>query len=165
MVCILVCSSLLGYYLSRLDGYRLKDLVAVKKMALMLATEIEYSATLAVAFEQISRRLEGVVANMMREVSESLARRNGEPFIDIWRSKLNRYENLTYLHKEDLEQISEFGKFLGHLDKSMQDKNIKIFIEYLDQEMGYIYEMKRKNEKMYQSLGVLLGLLVIIIML
>lgn len=164
MVGILMMTSLLGFYLSKLDAYRLKELTNIKKMALMLATEIQYSSTLGAAFSQISKRLDGTVSTMFKEVGRRLEEGEGTTFLSIWRSTISRYEKATDLQQEDVAQLIEFGKHLGYLDKSMQDKNIKMFICYLDEEMEQINESKDRNAKMYRSLGVLVGLLIVVVM-
>lgn len=164
MVTILICSTILGFYLSKLEGYRLKDLMNIKKMAMMLATEIEYSASLALALEQISSRIEGPVSLWIMDASKELSKRVGIPFLDIWSNTLNTYKGQTYLNNEDIQYIIDFGKNLGYLDKSMQHKNIKLFVNYIDEEMNVINQQKEKTSKMYRSLGFLLGLLVIIVL-
>lgn len=164
MVVILVCSSLLGFYLSKLDEYHLKDLLNVKKMAMMLASEIEYSSSLVAALEHISQRLDAPFNNWVMDIAVELAKRTGKPLVTIWNEKSELYVNSAYLTDKDWEYIRDFGKNLGYLDKSMQHKNIRLFIDYLDEEIALINNSKDNNKKMYRSLGILMGLLVVIVL-
>ncbi|WP_157950214.1 stage III sporulation protein AB [Vallitalea okinawensis] len=164
MAVILACSSLLGFYLSKLDEYRLKELLSVKKMAIMLASEIEYSSSLVAALEHIAGRLDAPLNNWVMDIAVELSKRTGKPLVTIWNEKCEVYVNQAYLTDSDWEYIRDFGKNLGYLDKSMQHKNIRLFIDYLDDEIVLINNSKDNNKKMYRSLGILMGLLVVIVL-
>lgn len=164
MALIIICSSMLGVYLSRLDEYRLREILNIKKMAIMLASEIEYSSSLVNAFEHISARIDAPLSNWLMEIAVELAKRTGRSFTTIWSEKCDLYLRGTYLTEEDWQYIKDFGKNLGYLDKSMQHKNIRLFIDYLDEEIKCINSQKESNKRMYRSLGILIGLLVVIIL-
>lgn len=164
MILIFASSSMLGLYLSRLDEYRLKELLMVKKMAMMLASEIEYSSSLVNAFTHISERLEGAISLLIMDVAVELSKRKGNTFMSIWKKNCEHYSRNTYLTPVDWQYIQDFGKNLGYLDKHMQHKNISMFIHYLDDSIQKINSQKDSNKRMYRSLGVLIGILIIIIL-
>jgi stage III sporulation protein AB len=56
------------------------------------------------------------------------------------------------------------GKNLGYLDKEMQLKAITFVLEYIDGAVNKINESIGKQTRMYKTLGVLCGLLIIVIM-
>lgn len=163
---IIGTTSLLGYYLSRLDEYRINDLKIVKKSLTMLCSEIRYASTsLPNALESISTRIEGVISNMYTDISLELKKRKGMQLSEVWNKSLDKYKSKTYLNKEDIDNLMTFGKTLGYLDKDMQQKNIELIIDYLDNQIDQLNDKKNKNSKMYRSLGFLSGLLIVVILL
>ncbi len=162
--CIIFASTLLGSYWSRLDDYRKADLQELKKALSLLKTEIIYAITpLPEALEHIGNRLE-TFKLLFLEISKEFKNRNGESAYVIWERTIVKLKG-THLNREDKEILINFGKALGYLDKEMQTKNIELTIEYLEEHIGKLAESQSKNRKLYQSLGILGGLLLTIILL
>ena len=62
------------------------------------------------------------------------------------------------LTKEDWEQFFALGNNLGYLDLTMQERTILLYLEQLDETIGFLKEHSRERRRLYMSLGVIGGL-------
>lgn len=163
--CIVLASSLLGFYWSRIGSYRIEDLRSMKKALTMLKSEILYAISpLPDALRNISIRVDRPAKDILLECSEELRKKKGQNANTIWSRAIENHKSQTYFEKPDLEAFFAFGQTLGYLDKQMQIQNIEITLEYLSHEIEVLREKQEKNQKLYQSLGILGGLLIAIVL-
>ena len=71
---------------------------------------------------------------------------------------------LLNLKNEDIETISSLGSILGKSDIEGQISEIDEFKERLNLQIKQAEEEKRKNSKMFKSLGTIAGLVIVIIL-
>ena len=69
----------------------------------------------------------------------------------------------TYIIDEDKEILKMLGKTLGRTDKDGQISEIELVSNFLDKQIKKAEESREKNEKMYKTLGITLGLTLVII--
>ena len=72
--------------------------------------------------------------------------------------------NAEKLKKEDINSIKPLGKLLGKTDIDGQVSQIKLVYEFLEEQIKDATEEKIKNEKMYQKLGAIVGLVMVIVL-
>jgi len=60
--------------------------------------------------------------------------------------------------------LENFGKTLGFLDKSMQLNSIDLTVSYIDSKSEMLTSQDEKNRKMYGSLGILGGMLIVVVL-
>lgn len=162
---ILLSSSSLGFYYSYKDSFRINDLLELKKAFIILNSEISYSlSSLPDAFKNISERTNEPVNKIFNDLSSRLCQKDGKGIYEIWCEILDKHKSKTFYNNEDIDTLCAFGKVLGYLDRSMQINNIKSVIDYIDEKCSEIRMTNLKNKKMYQSLGVLSGLILILIL-
>lgn len=70
----------------------------------------------------------------------------------------------TNLVPEDMEMLRAFGKMLGKTGVEGQVKEIELTNMLLDEQAEDARKKKMKNGKMYQSLGVISGLAICILL-
>ncbi len=158
-------SSLLGIYYSFHETYRINDLNEMKKALTILKSEIQFSGSaLSEAFLNVAERILNPVSDIFLEMSKKLAQKNGRSVDTLWTETLEEKKAQTYLSTEDIALLSSFGKTLGYLDKTMQLNSIELTIDSIEKKIDMLSQTKNKTKRMYQSLGVLGGLLVAIIL-
>lgn len=163
---LIICStSTIGIYFSKLDKYRIEDLEELKKMFTILKNQISFSfMPLPEAFQQISLRIKEEIAEILKETSDLLERKEGESASQIWNSVWEKNKEKTYFSKEDMDMIFSFGKVLGYLDKQQQMNNIEIAVSYIEHTQHYLEKKAEKNSKIYRSMGILSGLLIAVVL-
>ena len=164
----LVCASsaLLGIYFARLDSFRRGDLNEWKKALLILRSQIAFAALpLPEAMSAASGRVSGSVSQSLALFAERLQSRDSADVYSIWVNTLNECKSNSYLKQEDWEWLGNFGKTLGFLDRSMQLNSIDLTVSYIDGKSEMLASQSEKNKKMFSSLGILGGMLIVVILL
>ena len=163
MGCILVATTLCGIFFGNLVGYRISDLKQLQLAITMLKAEIGYTLTpLPVACKQIADKVNEPISSIFNNLYEALDT-NETTVKEAFEHALKENIKGTYLEKEDVEAILALGKSLGYLDKEMQLNNIDLMLGYIDQKIQELNPVYTKNKKMYQTLGAMAGLLIVVI--
>lgn len=174
MILVFISSTLGGFYFASKDTYRIKDLKEIKKALKMLEGEIIYARNeMNTAFDNISCRIPYPISKIFSDVfqdkfsNEFSDKRDiliyDENIKELWINSLERNQKNTFLNTQDIEYLKGIGDLLGYLDVDTQKNALEIYILHIDDEIKLLNESKDKNMKMYQSLGILTGLLVIIL--
>lgn len=156
------CSAL-GFYMGSRESFRINELGQMKKALTILLSEIEFNNLLPEAAENISCHTRGVISALFLKFSENLLKKDGTDIPVIWAQTLKDIKAKSYFTSEDIEAFADLGNTFGYMDKKMQVNNIKLVLEYIESETEILYKRRDKNKKMYQSLGILGGLLLVII--
>lgn len=163
IVFTLGASTALGLYMSSMGRFRLQDLQELKKALLILKSEIEYVSTpLPEAMLNISKRTSGPIAKILLHFSKSLKSSDKSAY-QLWISSIDAHKKETFLKSGDLDIIGSFGKTLGYLDKQMQVETIKYTTDYINTQIAQLQEDNNKSQRMYRSLGVIGGILLLVI--
>ncbi len=165
---IMSSSVLAGLYYGNLETYRINDLMEFKKALSILKSEIEYLQTpLPIALFNIANRTKKPISfifhDFARLISENKTSSQKEDISTLWEKSLKQHSRDTYFSKEDVEALISFGKTLGYLDLSMQSTSILVTSNYIDNTVQTLSESRVRSKKLFNSLGVLSGLLTIII--
>ena len=165
MILTLGASTALGLYLASLGTFRQQDLLELKKALLILKSEIEYVATpLPEAMVNIAARTIQPISRLFAYFAQNLKQNeDGETVYRLWLSAIDIHKREVFLKEEDWEVIGNFGKTLGYLDKQMQVDSINFTIDYIDTQASGLQENNEKNRRMYQSLGIIGGILLLVV--
>ena len=93
-----------------------------------------------------------VAANNMKEMSAG----------EAWRKALLISKN--NLNKEDVATIQNLSRLLGQTDIEGQISEVEVVNNFLTVQLENASEERRKNEKMYRTLGLVTGLTIAIIL-
>ncbi|MDF2988174.1 MAG: stage sporulation protein [Eubacterium sp.] len=162
---VLICStSLIGFALAADCSKRPRTLRELQALLQMFENEISYlSNLLSEAFMRIYENSNVEAAIIFRTAASNLET-SGVTADEAWERSIEENCSKLSLNKEDKAILVTFGKMLGNSDLEGQLNNIKLVSSQLKLQEIKSEEMKRKNEKMYRSLGVLSGLAVTIIL-
>ncbi|MCX7923270.1 MAG: stage III sporulation protein SpoIIIAB [Clostridia bacterium] len=164
-VAILGASSILGHVYSQDCVKRPQELRVLQGLLQMFENEISFlSNLLTEAFEKICRSSDSEVANIFKQTVLNLKSQNINAS-QAWESAVKDVIKKTSLNKEDEEILISFGKMLGNSDLEGQIKNIRLTVNQLKMQEQKAEDNRKRNEKMYRSLGVLGGLAIVIILL
>ena len=157
---ILISCIYIGVLISRKYLNRVKNLKEIKIALSMLETKIKFTyEPLPEVFEYISKRVDVSIGKIFKIASIKM---NNMSASDAWISSIN--ESKTNLNKEDLETLKGFANLLGKVDIEGQVNEIKLMENFIDKQLGLAEEEKIKYEKMYKSLGITIGLAIVILL-
>lgn len=165
--CILiVCScSGMGMHFSKELRNRISDLREIKKLIYLLKGDIRYAHTpLPEAVQALSIRHEGKFKNFLTVIARRLQELGGVSFYTIWKEAVEKELNNTSLNNKDLKALSVLGESLGYLDKDMQINTLELYIEQIEAEIHELSRSVKEKSYMYNALGVMGGIFIIIIM-
>lgn len=166
--CILIIGSCsgMGWLFGDEIKRRIDDLKAAKTVAMLLRGDIRFAHTaLPEALENVAKRHEGSLAPFLKKIASELKKYTGATFSQIWCKAVAEDLKSTALTKKDKEYLNQFGEQLGYLDKDMQLNHIDLFISQMEEQIKEISIDAKDKIRMYQSLGVLFGILVTIVIL
>ncbi|MBO5278261.1 MAG: stage III sporulation protein AB [Lachnospiraceae bacterium] len=165
-ICLILCSSTaIGFLLSNNLKDRIEELEVVKKFLLMLRGEIKYNhSTLSEAFRMIARRLKPPYGKLLLTVSEEMDSMEGQTLAQIWERCIEKELGESTLRREDREKLTALGGQLGYLDMEMQLGTIELYLEQIQEEIKNARESQKRNGRLYQALGVMAGIFLVILM-
>lgn len=161
---ILSSTSIIGFAYGNIFGKRAKNLIDLEYCIRLLESEILIGNTpLPEALDNIYKKGKGEVSNLFKEIREDLITTKRE---DIYISFQLQKDSLKdkYLFKpQDIEVILFLGRILGKTNRIDQEKNFKFILKQIEDLSIDASEEKETYEKLYRSLGILMGMGIIII--
>lgn len=155
----------MGMYASGQLGKRKTQLKNLEKALLCLEREVDYHlAPLADAFTQSGKKAEKPWNLLFQKMGEGMA---GQKNASAENVLLEAVEEIKKYHpySADLAILTSLGRGLGELDKEMQLARLRLAIEEIRQAKEEAREEQRQKEKLYQTLGVCMGILGVILIL
>lgn len=163
-IVLIVATSLIGFSLAADCGRRPKILRELQALMQMFENEISYlSNLLSDAFNRI-HSLSNTEASIIFEDAAKQLEINGVTADVAWEKAVVENCRKLALNSEDKSILINFGRMLGNSDLEGQINNIRLISSQLKLQELKAEEMRKKNEKMYRSLGVMSGLAIAIIL-
>lgn len=162
---IFTACGLMGIAAANRYSLRPKEIRRLRASMQLLETEIIYGCTpLPQALSNISGKVEGALKRFYSTISEDLLAGWSYSLDTAWNKGLDGLLKDTCLTDADRELIAGFGKVLGSSDREDQKKHFELFYIQLKQNEEMAEEARKKNERMYKSLGFLSGLVIFIML-
>lgn len=161
LVLVFASSLSIGFLIAKKYKNRVKELKDMKNALNMFETKIKFTyASIPEIFEEISKQFtEETIGNIFKTASILMKDKTaGEAWsegIDIVSS------NMTL---EDKTILKNLGKLLGKTDAEGQISEIKLVVDFLNTQIELAETDRRKNEKMYKTLGGIIGLTLVIVL-
>ena len=144
---------------------RLKILEKLAQLLLLLKGEIRCTgATLEDAFLDAAAKMPGEYRLFLKETAGWLQQRPGITFDEIFRECAVRLLPLYKLSEEERESFLSLGEKLGYLDREMQVAQLTLLEEELDYRIKILKSAMPKQQKTYQSMGILGGILLAVLL-
>jgi stage III sporulation protein AB len=144
---------------------RIDDLKELRKLIGLLRGDIRYAATpLPEAISVLNKRHEGRFHHFLDYVSSKLQELSGQTFAAIWRAGTDTMLSNTSLSRRDKLQLAQLGENLGYLDKDMQVNTMDLYITQLEDEISDLSKTVKEKVYLYNTLGVMAGVFITIIM-
>ena len=160
LVLIFIISTLIGILMSKKYVNRVKEIRDIKNALNIFSTKIKFTfEAIPSIFLAISEKIDGNVGKIFQFASENMDELSAG---EAWKKALeNTYTNMK---KSDIETLKGLGRFLGTTDAEGQINEIKLVDEFLNIQLEEAEIEKRKNEKMYRTLGIISGLTITILL-
>jgi stage III sporulation protein AB len=161
-------SSFLGVYSNFKRKNRIRELKNFINAFEILKSEMNFSLNL---LSDISKKIykknkkNNNTEKFFYYFSENLDTKEFNSANEAWIDALSRIKNKSYLDEEDFDAINNFSNALKTFDKDLKIKTLELINFNLNNKIVYLEKDFLCQKKLFNQLGVLFGLLIIIIFL
>lgn len=160
---IFLIAALIGNLFSKKYKNRVEELKSFKEAFNIIEAKIKFTyEPLGDIFEEISNLFyKNKINCIFRDTKNNMKK------MDIktsWNEAIDENKYIFNLNDEDINTIKKIGNMLGKTDVQGQLSEINLNMNFLDTQITYAEESRKKNEKMYRTLGTIFGLAIVIIL-
>lgn len=157
---IFLTSLKVGQIISGKYSNRVTELKEMKNALNMFLTKIKFTyESVPECFTDIGNNIDGNIGKIFSS-SASLMKENTAG--EAWEKAI--YLTQSFLNNEDKSIIKNLGRTLGQTDLEGQVSEIKIVQDFLNTQIELAEKEKQKNDKLYKTLGGVVGLAIVIIL-
>ena len=157
---IFLSCSLIGILISKKYVNRVNELREFKNALNMFKTKIRYTyAPLPEIFKEIAENIDSNISTVFKKASEKM---EICPAGEAWNLAL-KIEDLN-IDDEDRTALKNLSKLLGKTDLEGQLNQIEMTSDFLDNQIKKAEKQRAKSEKMYRTLGMVIGMAIVIIL-
>ena len=140
----------IGILISKMYENRVKELRQFKNILNIIKTKIKFTyEPLAEIFNQISQEKSSKIEEIFENMTYKLAFENVKY---SWMDAIQEAD--ISITQEDKDILKELGKVLGQTDADSQVNEIEVTESFLNMQIEKAEEARKKNQKMYKTLGV-----------
>lgn len=160
LIAIFGLSTAIGIAISKTYENRVIELKEFKNILNIMKTKIKFTyEPLAEIFKQIANNNETNVEKIFGQMSNQITYFQTR---EVWENCIQRAD--ISINQEDKDILKKLGKLLGQTDVDGQISEIEVTENFLNMQIDKAEEEKKKNQKMYKTLGITIGLIFVIIL-
>lgn len=159
---ILGSCSYIGLLISKKYSNRVKELKEMKSALNIFITKIKYTyEPIPKIFEEISNKTidKKNISNIFKNASKDMQKYEAG---EAWNRSLEKTN--TNMKKEDIEVLKGLSKLLGRVDLEGQVREVELVDNFLNTQIEEAEKERQKNERMYKTLGVSIGVAITVIL-
>jgi len=162
LLIIFGASTSIGNLMSRKYKNRVLELREFKNAINILETKMKFTyEPISDIFKEISQSVELNIGEFFKKSHEYLGDYSTK---EAWNKAIDDIKQRLSLNKEDIKIITDLGNLLGKTDIEGQISEIKVTSGFIETQILKAEDERRKNEKLYRSLGTIVGLAIVIIL-
>lgn len=159
LLLLLISSSYIGILVSKKYQNRVKELKEMKSLLTIFLTKIKLTyEPIPQIFAELGDKENSNISYIFKIASEKMKEM---PAGQAWLKAL-KLQN-SNLKKEDIEVLKGLSNLLGKVDLEGQTSEIELVENFLDKQIEKAEEESKKSEKMYKTLGITVGLAMVIV--
>ncbi|MCZ8520651.1 MULTISPECIES: stage III sporulation protein SpoIIIAB [Paenibacillus] len=162
---VLLAGTLFGFHQASQLARRPKQIADLIRLLQRLESEILYGFTpLPEALRRTGGTCAAPVGTLFLEAAGELERSTGQSAAGIWHKAVTRSWRATSMKASEREVLLQLGHTLGLTDREDQVKHLRLAVSQLQGESDTARDEQQRYERMWKSLGVLMGALAVILM-
>lgn len=159
-VFIITATTGIGFSKSKELQNHLNALEELKKLFCLLRSELQYThAPFAEVFSKISTKTSIPYREWLLSLSQRLINKTRGSFWEIWCLSITEDIKETNLKEEELEELKNVGKNMEYIE------SLELYIEQLEYRIKNTREAYRSKRKLCQSMGIMGGIFLVILLL
>lgn len=159
-ILIIVACSGIGISKSQEMQRHLNELDELKKIFYLLRSELQYTrAPFAEVFEKIGKKTKDPFETWLMKLCQRLREKGTGSFWEIWCISITEDLCECCLKEDELEELENVGKNLEYME------SLDLYIEQMEYRIKNIREVYRSKRKLCQSMGIMGGIFLVILLL
>ena len=136
-----------------------KELEELHRIFTYIQTELEYMRTpIGELFMKIKNKVDAAYQEWLEFLAENAQNAHSRSFIEIWISSIDIHFKQSFLTKSQLEELKQIGKNLS------KPEAISIYLTQLENDIQNTREEEKEKKKLYQSMGILTGIFLVLVL-
>lgn len=149
----------IGYAKGQELQKRLKRLEELRNLFAMLKGELEYKKTpFWEAFANLAEKTDSPYSGWFQDMSRRLKEKEAGSFWTIWCLAIQEHLQDGILNSEELEELRQVGKNPEYIE------NLDLFLEQMEYRITWERENYRSKRKLSQSMGIMGGIFLVILL-
>lgn len=159
-ILILLACSGIGFSRSHEMQRHLDELEELKKLFYLLKSELQYTrAPFAEVFEKIGKKTREPFQTWLSDLCFRLNEKRGGMFWEMWCASIEENLKDCRLKEDELNELKSVGKNLEYIE------SLDLYIEQMEYKIKNLREVYRSKRKLCQSLGIMGGVFLVILLL
>ena len=159
---ILGGSTSIGFLISKKYKNRVIELKDFRNAINILETKIKFTyEPIKEIFKEISKNTDKKISQIFENSCKYIEENSTK---EAWNKSIEETKEILSLNEEDINIIKSLGNMLGKTDVEGQISEIELTSNYIETQIAKAEEERKKNEKMYRTLGTVVGLAIVIIL-
>ncbi len=156
---VFACSGM-GICFSQELHWHLQELEQVKQLFYLLRSEMQYTrAPFDEMFEKIGKKTSGQYGKWLLQLCQSLREKGAGSFWKLWCTSIDLELQNSKLTKGEKEELKNVGKNLDYIE------SLDLYIEQLEYTISRTRENNQSKTKLCQSMGIMGGIFLVILLL
>lgn len=157
---IFLTCSYIGILKSQKYVQRVKELKGFKTGLNIFKTKIKFTyEPIPEIFKQISEKVDSEIGDVFKLAIKQMKNTTAN---EAWSTAIN--VSTLNIEEEDKNVLKGLGNLLGQTDIKGQINQIELTDNFLDEQISKAEMQKEKNERLYRSLGMIIGIAIVIVL-
>ena len=163
-ILIIISSYLLGEMLFEKLNNRLLALKELHKVGCILKANIRHiGSDIEEALQEIVNRVNNEIQGFIEDIIEQIKTRKVADMSFIWKEAVsNRLKNIGF-SEDEIKIINRLGENIGYMDREMQIESIDLYLNELEEKIEILKIELRQKRKLYKTLGIGIGMIIVLI--
>ncbi|MEE1313482.1 MAG: stage III sporulation protein AB [Lachnospiraceae bacterium] len=162
---IVVLCSLAGIYAGGIGKKKILFFLEFKRVLTLLKGEIRYGMTpIGEACLHVSEKTEKELKEFLVKVGQQTKEKKEDSFEKIWKEACATTLPKGYFTQGEWKQVLTLGSAVGYLDVPMQLRAFDLLLEQMEHGLDSARKKQEKDGKLYQTLGIGVGLMLAIVL-
>ena len=138
----------------------------MKEMLIIFEKQLEYvRLPIAEAVTDMAKKAGAPFEAPLMEFTEKILYHQTEEVERLWRECFEEHRRSFFLKREEFAILLDMGRLLEPVDSKSQIASVEMYINRVEEKIQKIWEERGNKQKVYQSICLFGGLLLIIVLL
>lgn len=153
------------YFIQKLKEQE-RQLLTIKEMLICLEKQMEYvGLPLADLLREFAKKSREPFESVCREFLDCLEQKQVEDVAALWREILLKHRNEFALSREEFEMFSDVGRLFEPTDTKSQIALTELYKSRINEKIQRMWTEQKEKQKVYQSVCIMGGMILILILL